>query len=96
MPARDFGSFRLAGCTVYASCEPCPMCLAALYWARPSRVVYAAAADDAAAAGFDDRFILEEFRRAPAQRALPAQRLVCEEAAEPFRAWAAKADRSPY
>lgn len=90
------GSFQLTGCTVYASCEPCPMCLAALYWARPARVVFAATAEDAASAGFDDRFIVEEFRRPPEARNLHVRRLVCDEAAAPFRAWAEKADRIPY
>lgn len=90
------GSFQLTGCTVYASCEPCPMCLAALYWARPARVVYAATVEDAAAAGFDDRFIVEEFRRPPEARSLRLLRLACEDAGAPFRAWAGKADRIPY
>ncbi|MCS6920545.1 MAG: nucleoside deaminase [Elioraea sp.] len=90
------GSFQLTGCTVYASCEPCPMCLAALYWARPARVVYAATAEDAAAAGFDDRFIVEEFLRPREARSLPVRRLVCDDAMAPFRAWAAKEDRIPY
>jgi len=90
------GSFQLSGCTVYASCEPCPMCLAALYWARPAGVLYAATAEDAARVGFDDRFIVEEFRRPPEARSLRVFRLACAEAEAPFRAWEAKADRVPY
>ena len=57
---RKEGSFSLAGCRVYSSCEPCPMCLGAIYWARPARVYYAATKDDAAQAGFDDSFIYRE------------------------------------
>ena len=65
------GSFQLDGCDVYASCEPCPMCLGALYWARPRAVYFAATRAEAAAAGFDDAFIYEELARPPAERRLP-------------------------
>ena len=67
---RALGTFQLSGCEIYTSCEPCPMCLGAIYWARPDRVFYAATASDAAAAGFDDSFIYEELklRRLPSGR----------------------------
>src|SRR5580704_12282594 len=62
---RKLGAFQLSGCEIYTTCEPCPMCLGAIYWARPERVVYASTAADAATAGFDDAFIYEEIRRPP-------------------------------
>src|SRR5512143_3186810 len=73
---RRLGTFRLDGCEVYASCEPCPMCAAALACARPARVFYAATRDDAAAAGFDDARLFADLARAPGERALPAARLL--------------------
>jgi guanine deaminase len=89
--------FQLEGCDVYASCEPCPMCLGALYWARPKRVFYAATAADAAAIGFDDAFIDAELGRRPAAlRAIPLRQMLREEALAAFAAWTAKADRTPY
>jgi guanine deaminase len=93
---RVLGAFQLSGCDVYSSCEPCPMCLAALYWARPARVIYAATRDDAAAAGFDDASIYDEITRPAAQRSLPMLRLSDDHAALPFQEWAAKADRKEY
>jgi len=91
------GGFQLEGCDVYASCEPCPMCLGALYWARPARVFYAATAADAAAIGFDDAFIDAELGRRPAAlRAIPLRQMLREEAIAAFAAWTAKADRTPY
>jgi tRNA(Arg) A34 adenosine deaminase TadA len=94
---RRLGSFQLEGCDVYASCEPCPMCLAALYWARPKRVFFAATAADAAAVGFDDAFIDVELGRRPAAlRAIPLRQMLREEALAAYAAWTAKADRTPY
>ena len=93
---RALGSFRLSGCDVYCSCEPCPMCLGALYWARPSRVIFAATNADAAAAGFDDSFIYRQIQVAPSERAIPMLRLVDDEATRPFEAWVSKGDRTPY
>ena len=81
------GAFSLEGCVVYCSCEPCPMCLGALYWARPDAVFYAATAEDAAAAGFDDAHIYRELVLPKPDRALPLRRLHAEEAQEPFRRW---------
>ena len=85
------GAFQLDGCDVYASCEPCPMCLGALYWARPRAVYFAAARQDAAAAGFDDEFIYEELARAPGDRRLAVRRRAVAESGQPFAAWAALA-----
>jgi guanine deaminase len=93
---RRLGTFRLDGCEIYSSCEPCPMCAAAIAWARPARVLYAATRDDAAAAGFDDARLFADLARAPAERAIPATRLLGGEGAAPFAAWAAKPDRVPY
>jgi guanine deaminase len=89
-------AFQLDGCDVYASCEPCPMCLGALYWARPRAIYFAATQKDAAAAGFDDAFIYEELARPVADRRLPLVRRALAEAQAPFAAWAALADRVRY
>lgn len=90
------GSFQLEECTVYCSCEPCPMCLGALYWARPDAVFYAATASDAAAAGFDDRFIYEEIAVPPSARSLTMTRLDASGAKAPFDRWAESAARTDY
>ncbi|MFQ5745974.1 MAG: nucleoside deaminase [Gemmatimonadota bacterium] len=93
---RALGSFQLEGCEIYCSAEPCPMCLGAIYWARPARVYYAAARSDAAAVGFDDAFIYEEIRVHPAERRIPLEPLLPEEGLEPLAAWSRKADRIEY
>jgi tRNA(Arg) A34 adenosine deaminase TadA len=93
---RTLDSFSLEGCELYANCEPCPMCLAAAYWARLERIYYAATRDDAAAAGFDDALIYGEICQLPEQRRLPLLRLLPEEAADAFAAWGSKADRVNY
>jgi guanine deaminase len=90
------GAFQLTGCDVYASCEPCPMCLGALYWARPRGIYFAAGRADAAAAGFDDAFIYDELQRDPAYRRLPLVRLVLPEAEQPFALWRGLASKVPY
>jgi guanine deaminase len=89
-------SFQLAGCEVYTSCEPCPMCLGAIYWARPRAVYFAATRADAAAAGFDDAFIYDELATPAEARALPVRRLRHPRAVEPFDAWTAKPGRVDY
>jgi guanine deaminase len=89
-------TFQLDGCEVYASCEPCPMCLGALYWARPRAIHFAATKKDAAAAGFDDAFIYDELALPPAARKLPLQQHPVPEAQQPFAAWAALATRVRY
>ncbi|GAB4294535.1 MAG: nucleoside deaminase [Thiohalomonadaceae bacterium] len=93
---RTLNSFSLEGCELYVNCEPCPMCLAAAYWARLERIYYAATRDDAAAGGFDDALIYREVCLLPEQRRLPLLRLLPEEAGDAFAAWAAKADRVDY
>jgi|SRR6185437_11070337 len=93
---RHLGDFQLTGCEVYASCEPCPMCLGALYWARPRRVVYAATRDEAAAAGFDDAFIYREIDLEPAERKIPFVHEPMEVASEIFGSWREKGDRRLY
>ncbi len=90
------GSFSLAGCEIYTSCEPCPMCLAAIYWARLERLYFAATRRDAAEAGFDDAHIYDEISRPPAARSLPARQALRQEALAAFEAWRAKEDRVEY
>lgn len=90
------GTHDLAGCEVYSSCEPCPMCLAALYWARVDRVWFAATREDAAAAGFDDARLYREVALAPDDRELPVTGVDREAGRAPFAAWAANAARTPY
>jgi guanine deaminase len=86
---RRLGVFHLDGCVLYASCEPCPMCLAAAYWARVDRIVFANSRGDAAAIGFGDAFLYDEIKRPPRRRKLPMTRLMAKEAKAAFRAWAA-------
>jgi guanine deaminase len=93
---RVLGDFQLTGCDIYASCEPCPMCLGAIYWARPSRVFFAATHQDAATAGFDDAFIYRQFAVPPAQRTIPMIHLADELRHLPFEAWSTKLDRRRY
>jgi guanine deaminase len=93
---RSLGTFQLAGCEIYTSCEPCPMCLGAIYWARPDRVYFAATASDAAEAGFDDSFIYEELKRAHRERRIPFEPMMREAGLEPFREWMQKNDRIRY
>jgi len=89
-------TFTLAGCEIYTSCEPCPLCLAAVYWSRLDRIYYAASSDDAAAAGFDDRHLYEEIRKPSAERAIPMQQALREEALVALEAWVKKEDKIPY
>ena len=93
---RKLGTFRLDGCVLYTSCEPCPMCLAAAYWARVDRLVYAASRDDAARAGFDDAFIYDQIPLAPEARSLRTDHLLRAEALAVFEEWLAMPDRVPY
>ena len=93
---RAMGTFSLAGCTIYSSCEPCPMCLAAIYWARLDRLVFATGRENAAQAGFDDQFFYEQVALAPEDRTLPYERGLEEEGLAPFRLWAEKRDRVDY
>ncbi|MGD0443722.1 MAG: nucleoside deaminase [Edaphobacter sp.] len=90
------GTFQLHGCQIYTSCEPCPMCLAAIYWARCDAIFYGNRAADAAAAGFDDAFLYEELKRPIGQRKIPAVNLLPEKAISSFNAWRAQAGRIDY
>ena len=89
-------TFNLSDCEIYASCEPCPMCLGAIYWARPDRVYYAAAAKDAADAGFDDSFIYSELNVMHRERKIPFVQGMRDAGLEPFQAWMRKNDRVKY
>lgn len=90
------GSFRLSGCDLYASCEPCPMCLGAIYWARLDRIFHAATRNDAAGAGFDDAHLYSEIARPPKDRELPAEILLHAEGKAAFQEWRLKHDRVGY
>jgi tRNA(Arg) A34 adenosine deaminase TadA len=90
------GTFLLEDCELYTSCEPCPMCLAAIYWARIPRVYYGNTRADAAAIGFDDDFIYRQIPLPPEQRALAMQPLLRAEAQATFKGWAAKPDKARY
>ncbi len=89
-------SFQLDGCDIYTSCEPCPMCVGAIYWARPDRVFYAGTAADAAGAGFDDAFIYQELALQHEDRKIPFLPLMRDQALAAFEAWKAKPDRIDY
>ena len=90
------GTFQLDGCSIYTSCEPCPMCLGAIYWARPAKVFFACTRDDAAKIGFDDNFIYEELEKANDEREMNLVSLMRDEALEVFNSWAAKPDKVEY
>ena len=90
------GSFQLEGCEVYCSCEPCPMCLGALYWARPTAVYFAATKEDAATIGFDDHLIYAELERPITARERPMQQLMRAEALAAFEHWRTNPDKVPY
>jgi guanine deaminase len=92
----SLGSFQLDGCDLYATCEPCPMCLGAIYWARPARVFFAATSADAAEAGFDDGFIYRQIPLPLAERSIPFLAMMRKEALACFRAWEEKQDRIQY
>jgi guanine deaminase len=93
---RRLGVFNLAGCELYASCEPCPMCLAAIYWARLDRFYFGCTAADAHAIGFSDDTIREQFALPAEARTIPAIPLLRGESLAAFAAWQSKADRVPY
>jgi guanine deaminase len=90
------GSHQLVGCELYSSSEPCPMCLGAIYWARPDAVYFANERGEAAAAGFDDAFIYDEIELLPGDRRIRMNRVEVDGAGEPFRLWHMKTDRVEY
>ena len=89
-------NFQLQGCELYSTCEPCPMCLGAIYWARTARIFYAATGAEAAVAGFDDQFIYDEMKRSPEQRRIPMTQILHEESQAIFAAWAAQENKRSY
>jgi len=93
---RKLGVFELKECELYTSCEPCPMCLGAIYWARISRIYFANTAEDAAGIGFDDSFIYRELKQSLAGRRIPAIQMMRDEALAGFRAWTDRPDKIPY
>lgn len=93
---RALGNFDLSGCEIYVTCEPCPMCLGAIYWARLARVYFGNTAADASRAGFDDSLIYQEMFRPLAERRIPMIPLMREEALAALRAWEASASKIPY
>ena len=93
---RALGAFTLAGCTLYTSCEPCPMCLAASYWARLDAIFYGSSAADAARAGFDDAFLYAELRKEQAARKLPIRQLLREEAWTSLESWITSTNKIDY
>lgn len=93
---RKLNNFQLDGCELYTSCEPCPMCLGAIYWARPVRVFYGASAGDAAAAQFDDAFIFREIAQPARLRKIPMAQVMRDESMAAFRVWLEKPDRIRY
>lgn len=94
--AQKLGTFNLSGCEIYSSCEPCPMCLGAIYWARLDRLFYGNTKADAARIGFDDAFIYKELALPLAERTLRAEQLLGKEAIATFEAWEQKTDKTPY
>jgi tRNA(Arg) A34 adenosine deaminase TadA len=93
---RKLSSFQLENCTIYTSCEPCPMCLGAIYWARPERVVFACTREDAAKIGFDDQFIYEEIEKTIDEREMQIVNFMREDALKVFENWERKADKTKY
>ncbi len=89
-------NFELTGCEIYCSCEPCPMCLGAIYWARPQRVFFAAPGTAAADAGFDDTFIKQQILKPIQNQDLPVCQIFHPQALAPFQAWRAKPDKVAY
>ena len=90
------GTFNLSGCVLYTSCEPCPMCLGAIYWAHIDKIYYGANQHDAAAVDFDDSFIYRELELKPEQRHKPMENILHDEALAPFKAWCVKSDKVEY
>lgn len=93
---KNLGTFQLNDCEIYTSCEPCPMCLGAIYWARPKRVYFANTREDAADGGFDDSLIYEELSKPMDKRIIPFHRLELSKATEAFHLWKSKEDKTQY
>ena len=93
---KKLGAFQLTGCTVYTSCEPCPMCLGAIYWARPDKVFYACSRFDAAQIDFDDQFIYDQLDMPITNRKIRFEQLLRDDALQVFDAWRNKNDKTAY
>lgn len=93
---KELGTFDLSGCTIYSSCEPCPMCLSAIYWAHLDKLYYGNTKEDADSIGFSDQFIYEELALKPAVRKLPSENKMRKEALAAFKAWNDKTDKITY
>ncbi len=93
---RNIGTFQLEGCTIYTSCEPCPMCLGAIYWARPERLVYACTRKDAAAIDFDDDFLYKELKVPVTKRKILTYQVLRKEGLVAFKEWKYKGDKTLY
>lgn len=94
--AKNLGTFDLSGCEIYSSCEPCPMCLGAIYWAHMDKLFYAATKDDAAKANFDDSFIYKEFALPKEDRSIPSVQMMREDAVKVFEEWINEENKVPY
>ena len=94
--AANLGTYDLSGCTIYTSCEPCPMCLGAVYWAHLSKMYYGNTKEDAAKVGFDDAFIYKEMELPIDKRSVPAERILGEEAYKAFQMWDENPDKIKY
>ena len=93
---QKLGTFSLEGCSIYTSCEPCPMCLGAIYWAHLDKIYYANTKDDAKNIDFDDSFIYDEIALSPDKRKKPSEQMLREEAIKTFEDWAKKDDKIEY
>lgn len=93
---KELNTFDLNGCEVYTSCEPCPMCLSAIYWARIDRIYYGCCKEDAKNIGFDDSFIYEQIELKPEERTIPSTQILHKEALSAFRMWEEKDDKIEY
>ena len=93
---KKLNTFDLSGCELYTSCEPCPMCLSAIYWARIDKIYYANTKEDAAEINFDDDFIYQEFKKERGNRTIPVEQIGREEAIKVFKDWSKKQDKIEY
>lgn len=93
---KKLGNFQLKGCDIYTSCEPCPMCLGAIYWSRADQLFYAGTREDAAKAGFDDNFIYKEIYLPPKKRSIPTKQVLRDDAKNLFSKWIEKEDKIEY